>query len=225
MDAEADQLFLQAVAAEQLGKWREYLLERWGEAVAGLVFAFTAAALLSPEKSGGVSCVAFEVPGREPQLAVLVVVEQPTFFDALHVGSGLLARPFAFLVNYFWLLFFIRLPCLSFLFDLLDSLRAGPRNFLLNLVKRRASSQPILTNTKRYLSSAAQFITLHRIAILIPIVLSFHTLQEIIGMVLILKPAVTLIAVHLLLAPAVLQRVDGLILVPEGTVAHLVLEA
>ena len=66
MDAEADQLFLQAVAAEQLGKWREYLLERWGEAVAGLVFAFTAAALLSPEKSGGVSCVAFEVPGREP---------------------------------------------------------------------------------------------------------------------------------------------------------------
>ena len=44
-------------------------------------------------------------------------------------------------------------------------------------------------------------------------------------MVLILKPAVTLIAVHLLLAPAVLQRVDGLILVPEGTVAHLVLEA
>ena len=63
VDAEADQLFLQAVAAEQLGKWREYFLERWGEAVAGFVFAFAAAALLSPEKSRGVSCVAFEVPG------------------------------------------------------------------------------------------------------------------------------------------------------------------
>lgn len=56
--------------------------------MAGFVFAFTAAALLSPEKCRGVSCVALEVPRREPQLAVLVVVEQPTLFYGFHVGSG-----------------------------------------------------------------------------------------------------------------------------------------
>lgn len=68
--------------------------------MAGFVFAFTAAAFLSPEKSRGVSCVAFEVPGREPQLAVLVVVEQPTFFYGFHMGSGFLVWALAFLIDY-----------------------------------------------------------------------------------------------------------------------------
>lgn len=44
-------------------------------------------------------------------------------------------------------------------------------------------------------------------------------------MVLVLKPPMALIAVHLLLAPAVFKRVDGFVLVPEGTIAHLVFES
>lgn len=75
MDAETEQFILQAVVTEQLNRACGYFLEGGSEAVAWFVFAFATAAFLSPEKSRGVSCVAFKVPRREPQLTILVVVE------------------------------------------------------------------------------------------------------------------------------------------------------
>lgn len=141
------------------------------------------------------------------------------------MGSGFLVRAFAFLIDYFWFLFLVYLPCLSLLLGLFCPFGGASCDLLLNAIKRRPSSQSILTNPKVYLSSTAHLSPLDGCITLIPLILSLCALQKIIRMVLVLKPPMTLITVHFLLAAAVLQRIYGLVLVPEGTVPHFVLEA